>query len=167
MTIWEMVPSRRRRQYPIRHGEGAGMFPLQREMNRLFDEFLNGFDLAPLGEAPGRISTFSPSVDVQETDKDVKVSAELPGIDEKDIEVSLDDNVLTLKGEKKEEHEEKDKTSYRVERSYGSFHRSILLPPEIDAENVKAKFKKGVLTVTLPKLKTEPEKRKKIDISAE
>ena len=93
----------------------------------------------------------APRVDVSETDTELKIEAELPGIDEKDVEVVLSDGRLTIKGEKKQEKEEKKKDYHMVERSYGSFARSIVLPFEADPDKVKATFAKGVLTVTVPK----------------
>jgi HSP20 family protein len=92
-----------------------------------------------------------PRLDVSETEREIKVTAELPGMDEKDVNVTLEGDVLTLKGEKKAEAEEKGKNFHRVERTYGSFQRVITLPAEVDATKVTAGFKKGVLTVTLAK----------------
>jgi HSP20 family protein len=108
---------------------------------------------------------FTPRVDVTETDKEVRVTAELPGVDEKDIALELDENALILSGEKKEEHEEKSRTGYRLERAYGSFRRVIPLPSRVDVEKVHAEFKRGVLSVKLPKL--EESSRKRIEIKAE
>ena len=94
---------------------------------------------------------FSPRMDVSETDKEIVVSAELPGLADEDIDVSLSLGMLTISGEKKQEKEKKGRNYYHVERSYGSFQRSIPLPAEVDTNQVDAVFKKGVLTVTLPK----------------
>ena len=137
---------------------------LRQEMNTLFDNFFHGFDIAP---SWGRIDTFNPKVDVKETDKNITVSAEMPGMDDKDIDVSLSRDALTIKGEKKEEKEEKGKDFVRMERSFGSFSRTIPLPVEIDTDKAKAEFKKGVLTVTLPKTAKAIEKTKKISVKAE
>jgi HSP20 family protein len=147
-----------------KHEEYEPFSLLRHEMNRLFDDFYRGFDLEPF---ESRLGTFSPSIDVSENDKQVKVTAELPGMDEKDIDVSLNKDSLTIKGEKKEEKEEKKKDYYRMERSYGSFSRTIPLPMEVDANKVKAEFKKGVLTITLPKTKKAIEDTKKIAVKAE
>ncbi len=139
----------------------------QREMNRLFDNFFSGFSLsswAPFDR--GATQTFSPRVDVSETDKEIRVSAELPGMEEKDIDISLTRDSLTIKGEKKGETEEKGKDFYRTERSYGSFTRSIPLPAEVDADKVEATFKKGVLDITLPKTAKAIEETKKIPVKA-
>jgi HSP20 family protein len=105
-----------------------------------------------------------PRVDAADTDKEIKVSVELPGLDDNDIEVSLTKETLTIKGEKKEE---KGKDYYRSERSFGSFTRTIPLPVEIDAEKAEASSKKGVLTVNLPKTKQVISETKKVAIKAE
>ena len=134
-------------------GRRAAATPLRSlhdEVDRLFDDFMRGMPGLPrLGE------TFEaavyPSLDVAETDKEIVVTAELPGIEEKDIYVTLADGTLTIKGEKKAEKEEKGKNYHRVERSYGSFSRAVAVPAEVAEDKVKANFAKGVLTVTLPK----------------
>lgn len=105
-----------------------------------------------------------PAVDVSETDKEIAVTAELPGIEPKDVEITLDKGLLTIRGEKKFEEEEKKENYHRIERSYGSFTRSISLPAEVDESKVKAKFDKGVLNVTMQKSKTA--KTKKIPIQS-
>jgi HSP20 family protein len=104
-------------------------------------------------------------VDVAEMEDEIKVSAELPGLDNEDIDVSLSDDVLTISGEKKEEKEEKGKNYYRSERSYGAFRRDIPLPSQVDADKVDAVFQKGVLTITLPK--TAEAKAKKVTVKAQ
>jgi HSP20 family protein len=134
-------------------------------MNRLFEDFFGGWDegaLAPMGE---RWGAFSPQVDVTETDDEIKVSAELPGMDDEDIDVSLSDDMLTISGEKKEEREEKREGYYRTERSYGAFRRAIPLSTTVDDEKVDAVFQNGVLTVALPK--TGEAKAKKVTIKSE
>jgi HSP20 family protein len=103
-------------------------------------------------------------VDVSETEKEIIVNAEIPGVEAKDIDVNLDGNVLTIKGERKREHEEKEENFHRIERSYGSFYRALRLPTEVDGERIKATYKKGVLRITMPKSKKEA--GKKIEISA-
>jgi HSP20 family protein len=104
-----------------------------------------------------------PSVDVSETEKNVIVKAELPGMDPKDVDLSIEKGTLVIRGEKKQESEEKNENYHRVERSYGSFHRSIPLPCKCDADKVKAKYKNGVLTVTLPKDKDAQPRRVSIE----
>ena len=137
-------------------------------MNRLFGEFFGDFPLAERNrESAWAPSAFMPRVDVSETDQEVKVTAELPGMDEKDISVELQENVLVLRGEKKSEQEEKGKNWFRREQSYGSFHRAIELPAGVDAGKAKAQFKKGVLTFVAPKCPEEQARRKTVPIQAE
>jgi len=143
----------------------------QRDANRLFDEFGNWFGLgSELYRTPFRwldetMAGFLPRVDVSEDENQVQVAVELPGVDEKDLHVSLSHDVLTIRGEKKEEREQKGKNYYRMERSYGSFERSIPLPAGVDGSKVDATFKQGVLTITLPKVASKKES-KKITIKA-
>lgn len=103
-----------------------------------------------------------PAFDVSETDEHIIVKADLPGVDVKDIDISIVGNVLTVKGEKKQEKEEKNESYHRIERSYGSFSRSISLPAEVNPEAVEAVYKDGVLKLTIPK--AEKSKPKKIEI---
>jgi HSP20 family protein len=154
----EALPARRKEEYPL--------FALQREMNRLFDDFFRGFDLRPLRMADQKWAGFSPRLDLEETEKEYRITAELPGMEEKDVEVLLTGNSITLKGEKKEEKEEKGRNYYHTERSYGSFHRSVPLPEGIEIEKVDAEFKNGVLTVKLPKTAQEKTKSKKVPIKS-
>jgi HSP20 family protein len=140
-------------------------------MNRLFEEFFADFErpFSGLITSPsfGRVSAFAPRVDVAETDKEVTITADLPGLDEKDVQVTVDEDLLTIRGSRKDEREEKRKSYHLVERSYGEFHRSIPLPAGLDKDHAKAVFKKGVLTVTLPKLPEAQSKRKTITIESE
>lgn len=131
---------------------------LQKEMNELLESFLG-----PRAERP--LGGFSPMIDVAETETEVKVTAELPGMEEKDIDISVDGDMLTIKGEKRQEKEVKKEESYRLERSYGSFRRDLVLPSKVEVDKVKATFAKGVLTVTLPK-SAESAKRRKIKLEA-
>jgi HSP20 family protein len=141
---------------------------LHRQMNTLFDDFFRGFEAPDWSASRGLAKSFrsvAPRIDVSEDDEEITVEADLPGLDDKDIDVSLDGNVLTIAGEKSQEREEK-KKDYRVmERSYGSFRRSVTLPEGIDRDHVKAHFKKGVLNVTIPKTEKAKSERKKIDVS--
>jgi HSP20 family protein len=133
---------------------------LRNEMERLYDKF---FDLRPFRRFTEE-GEWMPTVDVSETEKEIIVNAEIPGVEAKDIDVNLDGNVLTIKGERKREHEEKEENFHRIERSYGSFYRALRLPTEVDGERIKATYKKGVLRITMPKSKKEA--GKKIEISA-
>ncbi|MEW6117366.1 MAG: Hsp20/alpha crystallin family protein [Nitrospirota bacterium] len=165
MAFRDLVPRTfGKREVRVKRNGDDPFTMLQREMNDLFDNFFRSFDIAPFGS---RMGEFTPRVDVSETDKEIKVSAELPGMDEKDIEVTLNKDSLTIKGEKKEEKEDKGKDYYRMERSYGSFSRTIPLPLEVETDRAEATFKKGVLTVTLPKTAKAIKETKKIAIKAE
>lgn len=108
--------------------------------------------------------SFGPSVDIEETEKDIIVRAELPGMDRNEFSIELENNVLTIEGEKKHQEEHKDRNYHRMECSYGRFSRRIPLPGEVIAEKAEATYDKGVLTVTLPK--TEESKRKRIEIKS-
>ena len=132
------------------------------DMDSLFDDFFgNAFTLAPIRNNTLSAATFSPRMDVVETESAYEISAELPGLTEKDIDISLSDGVLTLKGEKKTEHEDKGKHHHRIERRYGSFSHQMYVPENVDTTKVEAAFKHGVLTLTLPKAeKPEPEVQK-------
>lgn len=170
MAIKDLVPKfgRERDSTLVRRGEQDSFRNFQREMNHLFDDFFTGFPLAPRWSERGFPEvSFDPRVDVSETDKEVKVSAELPGMDEKDITVEMDDAAITVRGEKKMETEDKGKNWYSREQSYGSFHRVIPLPVSVQGEKAKAKFKKGVLTITIPKREEEQAKRKAITIESD
>ena len=132
-----------------------------KEMSRVFQDFLKLFELEPIGKRTG--AAFQPKVNVSESEKEVVVSAELPGMDGKDIDVYLRKNELTIQGEKKEKTEEKEESYYRMERSYGSFKRTLPLPCEVEDDKIDAQFKNGVLTITLPK---PAEVIKKIDVKS-
>ena len=166
MLMSNLVPSIWRRGLSPARSEGERSFySLQRDMNRLFDEIF--CEPTTFGRLESRWDGFSPSIDARETDKEVIVKAELPGIDEKDIDVSVSEDCLTIRGEKKEEHEDKGKNWFRKEQTYGSFHRVIPLPARVDGDKAKAAFKKGLLTVTLPKRPDEQARRKTIEIHAD
>ena len=135
---------------------------LQREIDRLFDDFTRGFPtFASVGNGK---SDLLPSMDVTETDKAIEITAELPGLEEKDVQINLADNLLTIRGEKKAEKEEKDKNYRLVERSYGSFERTLQLPDGVNTDAIQASIAKGVLKVTVPK--PAPAQSKKIDVKA-
>jgi HSP20 family protein len=163
MAVRDIIPWRRKEGADLatRDFFGDTFARLQREMNALFDSFFTETGLE-------RVTTsgfpFTPNVDVVETDDAVKVSAELPGLDEKDLEVSIDDHGLVLKGEKKSEVEETKAGVHRLERSYGSFFRRIALPAEVDYDKAEANFTKGVLTIELPKTKSSKSKTVKINV---
>jgi HSP20 family protein len=134
---------------------------IQNEMNRLFNTF---FEAAPHGNGPSVGRRWIPAMDLVETDDDFVLRADLPGLSENDVNIELEDNVLTISGERKSEHQERKEGYYRVERASGRFSRSLTLPEGVDPEKVRANFDHGVLEVRIPK----PEQRKprKVTISA-
>jgi HSP20 family protein len=133
----------------------------RREMDRMFDDFFGG-----VGRSLQGTQSLTPAMNVDETEKEVVITAELPGVTEKDVEVNVAGDVLTIKGQKKAEHEEKNGDSYYMERRFGSFARSVRLPFEVKDEHAEAKFSNGVLTVRLPK-PTEMQKAvRRIEVKA-
>lgn len=162
MAIRDLIPWNRGRDLTVRRGEEVNPFlTLHREMNRLFDDVFRGFDLTPFGS--GRSFDHGwPNIEVSETDKDVKVTAELPGLEEKDIQVELANGVLAIKGEKKTETEDKDRLF--SERTYGRFERRIPVE-DVDQDKVSASFKNGVLTVAMPRAPQAQSKVKRIAIN--
>ncbi len=146
------------------------LMEMKRSMRRMLDDYFGEEGLIKKRwEEPWEIGTdlFGrkwPRLDVSETEKEIVLTAELPGVEKSDIEVTVSDNMVTIKGEKKKEEEKKGKNYYRMERSYGSFRRSVALPCEVDRSKVDASFKKGVLTVTLPKSVEAMKKVKKISV---
>ena len=139
---------------------------LRAEMDSLFDSFMGGLPAfsGMFGSSGGRGFALAPHMDVTETDKEIVVEAEIPGIDEKNVSLALRDGVLTIRGEKKHEHDE-EKENYRMtERRYGSFQRSVQLPDTVDEDKVEATFNNGVLKVSLPKRPDAIGKQRKIPI---
>lgn len=150
-----LLPSKRK-------GEGYSLTSLQREMNRLFEDFFGrDWSLEPFRGRGG----WTPAVDVMETDKEVVVKAELPGMDPKEVEINLAGEALTIRGQKKEEKEEKTRSAHLVERSYGSFERTISLPSAVKADQADAEFKQGILTISLPK--TEEAKTRTVKVKVQ
>jgi HSP20 family protein len=154
------------------NGLGNSNFPdtfksFQTEIDHFFDGFFNNFG-RPTSSLfnRGRFESFSPKIDISDEGSSVEVAAELPGLEEKDIQVSLNEDLLTIKGEKKYSDEKNDKDFYRVERRFGSFERSIKLPKEIDIEKINASFKNGVLTISLPKTEKAKEGVRQIEVNA-
>lgn len=143
------------------------------EMDRLFDRFAGGFglpafrrmfDIEPAWRTESSFSFSAPAVDVTEDDKTYTITAELPGLEEKNIDVAVSGDMLTLKGEKRYEKDEQDKNRYMSERAYGSFQRSFALPDGIDRDKIAANLSKGVLTITLPKTSEAQKPQKKIEV---
>ncbi len=166
MNMRDLIPwGRQSSTAPVQYQnqETNPILSLRREMDRLFDDLFRG-SLPGLDFGRGRGLAAWPSLELSETERELRITAELPGMTEKDIELLLDDGMLTLRGEKRSESEDKDR-GYS-ERYYGRFERRIALPQGVDEQAAKAEFKDGVLTVTLPK-SAEAERGRRIPISAE
>lgn len=167
MSIRDLIPwSRQENKVPAQvSAAGAASDPvlsLHREVNRLFEDVFRGFGVPALAGVERGL--LAPSVELAETDKEIRVTAELPGLDEKDVEVIVEEGVLTLRGEKKSEVEDKDR-GYS-ERSYGRFERRIGLPKGIEQDKASATFKNGVLTVTVPKTASAAESVRRIPVNS-
>ncbi|NKJ08304.1 Hsp20/alpha crystallin family protein [Rhizobium sp. SG741] len=169
MSVRDLIPWGRNNgnQAPtvLRDDDRDPFLSLHREVNRLFDDVFRGFGSGL--PAFGSASAFGagwPNVEIADTDKEIKVTAEVPGLEEKDIEVLLNDGVLTLRGEKRSENEDKDRQF--SERYYGRFERRIPLGVEVDEDKVDASFRNGVLTVTLPKTEKAQTQVKRIAIKS-
>ena len=160
MAITDILPwNRGEKELSTRREEESEMLPLRDEMDRLLDRFWSDpFGMRPFDGWREMAGRFSPRIDVSETDDAIHVSAELPGMDQDDIEVSVTKEMLTLTGEKRTEREHKEKEARTMERSYGSFRRTIPLPEEVETDKVEATFEKGVLKIELPK---SPEARRR------
>jgi HSP20 family protein len=152
---------------PIRHVSDVRPLDMFRGgIGRLFDDFFTGFSIRPFSSLMDELETFSPRIDMTEDEKAIYVNAELPGLEEKDIEISLSSDRITISGEKKDETESRGDNYFCSERSYGSFTR--VLPIEgVDLEKVDAVFKKGVLNITMPKLAGEKRPHKKISVKSQ
>ena len=148
--VWEITPWR-----PFEFDR------IRREMDRLWDSFLEGRPMRRAGDG----GEWLPSIDVSETKSDLVIKAELPGMDPKDIDISMNNGFLTIKGEKKQEKEEKEADYHLVERSYGSFTRLVQLPQEVQRDKISASCKNGILKITLPK--SEEAKKKEVKIKVE
>jgi len=148
---------------------------LRREVDRLFEDFSGGIWRSPFGRSLFDIGPFRraeaafgavPAVDVTETDKGYEITVDLPGMEEKNIDVKIANGILTVKGERQDEKEEKKKDYYLRERSFGSFERSFQVPDIVDTDKIDASFKKGVLTLVLPKSAEAQKAEKKIEVKA-
>lgn len=167
MSILDMVPRTAKRRALARRAGDSGLFSLQREVNRLFDSAFSDMALSPMHFDTSDLTAegFTPRVNVSESEKELSVVAELPGMDEKDVTVEVDKESITLRGERKEEREDKRANWHIMEHTYGTFLRVIPLPVEVKGDEAKAVFKKGVLTVTLPKRADAASTRKRIAIA--
>ena len=155
MRLRSLVPSR---EPNALMPPGFGLFGLHREIDRLFNEFAQGV-------GPDGAKNIVPSIEISETDKAIEISAEMPGLERKDVEITIEDDTLTIRGEKKIEENQKDKNVQHTERAYGVFLRVLQLPPGIDPSSVQATMSNGVLKIAIPKpAKPEP---KKIEVKEE
>ena len=150
------VPVTRSRAQEHGYALGSPIEHFHREVDRLFDQAFRGFGLRPFGFDRSIMPQLSdgmlkPTLDLGATDREYSITVEIPGVDEKDVRLEIANDVLTIRGEKKHQNEEKGKNYYRMERSYGSFKRTLSLPDDADQDNISATFNKGVLSVTLPR----------------
>ena len=151
------LPNLRRR---LETNEAKG----QNDLASIFDDFLNDF-YSPTSSSSQRIrGELSPRLDISETDSDYHIDVEMPGIDQKEIDIKLDNNILTIRGKKEEKSDSKERNYYVKERYYGSFQRSITLPTNMNAEDIDARFLNGVLHLKIPK--KQQENAKKIEIKS-
>lgn len=178
--VKDLIPKRRKKsQLPVRVDKYPEFQPdaweqpfleLSKAADRLFDDFFRSFRWpmaewrSPWGLTTDVFGTDWPRVDMDETDEEIRITAELPGVDKDNIDVSVTDDRITISGEKKEQEEKKERGYYKLERSYGSFQRSFYLPCEVESDRVEASFKDGVLAVKLPKSAAARERIKKIPV---
>jgi HSP20 family protein len=168
MNMRDLIPwSRAESKTPALYHDADPFMALHREVNRLFDDVFRGFEQFGMGRYPTvaapRSHSAWPYVEVSDSDKEIRVMAELPGLEEKDVEITLDDDVLTLRGEKRSETEDKERQF--SERFYGQFERRIPLGVEVERDKVEANFSKGVLTITMPKTERAKTRTKRIAIN--
>ena len=178
MNIRDLVPwshsrreplSQRGRQVAVhREGEGDPVQALQQSIDRVFEDFWRTFNLPMLGDGDGGgASAVVPQVDVRETDQEVEVVAELPGMDEADVDVSVSQGMLTIRGEKRSEREKEDEGYVLRERSFGRVERIVPLPEGLDVDSAQANFRNGVLTVRIPKTAETQRAAKRISVQRE
>jgi HSP20 family protein len=152
MSLVRWNPARELATWP------SDLFGIQREMNKMFDNFFRG----DVRDGDTALSAWTPAVDIAEHDNDYIVKVELPGVAKDDVKITLESNILTVRGEKKHEKETKEENYHRVERSFGSFQRSFTLPTTVKSDKIDAVYKDGILTVSLPK--AEEAKPKQIEV---
>ena len=167
MAIRDLIPFTRESTTPsLWRDWDTPVSGFRREMDRLFDDFFRAPGVGSLGTRSGEFGGLSanwPSIDVKDKDNELLVTAEVPGLTDKDVELFVDNGMLTIRGEKKAEHEERGYS----ERFFGKFERQIPLPSGVDEQNCRADFRDGLLTIHLPKTKEAEQARKKIPINAE
>jgi HSP20 family protein len=151
----ELILRNQRGPLPERNPMESPVVSLKREMDQFFNGFFESRGRSGSSNREDLFSSFVPNLNVSEDETTVEISVELPGMNEKDIEVSLEKNLLTIKGEKKVKQQERERAYYHMERRFGSFQRSIRLADDIKLDNIQAAFKDGVLVITLPKAEKE------------
>jgi len=152
MSLVRWNPTRELATWP------SDLFGIQREMNKMFNNFFRG----DIQDEDSAIMAWTPAVDIAEHDDEYLVKVELPGVNKEDVKITIESNVLTIRGEKKQEKETKKENYHRVERNYGSFQRSFTLPSTVKSEKIDASYKDGILSVSLPK--AEEAKPKQIEV---
>jgi HSP20 family protein len=165
MTTKRLLPRRKNSKKVSRKGGEYPFLNISRNIDHLFKDFYHGIGLDPFSTL-GMATAFIPKIDVYESSKEIKVIAELPGLDENDIDVSLTNDMLIISGEKKDKEEEM-AICYKAERLYGWFTRAIPIPVEVDIDKVNAKFKNGILRILLQKIPESDSRRKKIHVIAD
>ena len=160
MALKDLIPWKRHNEEQLAE---ETKYPLHRfhwNINRMLDDIMDSWS----SNSSTGDGFMSPRIDLSETKKYLTVTADMPGMDEDDIDVSLENNFLVIRGQKKTEKENQGQSYYHMERSFGSFYRTIQLPCEVDENKVKAHYKKGVLTINLPKRKDEQRQSRKIEV---
>ncbi len=145
----------------VKQGYVNPMEKFHHEIDQMFDGMAHGFGFQPPTSVTGLLK---PQLDIQEKDNQFLISVEVPGVDEKDIEISIDEDTVTIRGEKKQQHEEKKGKYHRIERTYGAFQRVLTLPENADGEHIRAQFNKGVLTLKIDKLEKQTMRGQPIEI---
>ncbi len=168
-AVGKTVPVKRKNANDENRALVSPWHQFHQDIDRLFEQAFHGFGQTPFGLDRSGFPRFSdgilkPTLDLSATDKDYTIAVEIPGVDENDVKLEIANDVLTISGEKKQEKEEKEKNYYRMERSYGSFQRVLSLPEDADQNAVKATFKKGVLTVTMPRKALPKSETKRIEV---
>ena len=162
MTIKDLIPAPFKKEKTLsRQTEFDPFYSIQRSMNQMFDSFFHGNSL--LDTMKSFTQTF-PAVDIQDKGKKLIIKAEMPGMDIKDVDMRIHQNVLTISGEKKQESEDKSDNYYHVERNYGKFHRELRLPCTVEEDKIKAVYKHGVLKIELPKCRLDAKEAKRIEV---
>lgn len=165
LTMRDLIPRSRGRDVAAGRAAEHPLMAFQRDMNTLFEDLWRGFDVPPAGRGEAvATAMIAPRIELTETDKEIVVCAELPGLSDNDVEITLSDNVLSIRGEKKVDKTEEDKGYTYTERSYGSFERRIPIDADVLADKVAARFADGVLSVTLPKNPDAKEQVRRIPI---